>query len=126
MKSLRILLSGTVAMTMAAAPIAANANPYANVFMDLKAAGASSVSAWQKCAKGSNGCVLPLPGPKPVAKPQAPTPQPPAPTVEPVSTAEVVEEEGGFGFLPLLLGAAAILGGILIASGGDDDEPVSP
>jgi len=58
------------------------------------------------------GCVLPVSKPAP----------PPAP-----SAAPVVEEakEGGFPILGALLGAAAIAGGIILLTDGDD-EPNSP
>lgn len=76
------------------------------------------------CTSGSQGCVLPLKAaPAPVAEPT-----PPPPVQEAAAPAiEVAEESGGFSFLPLLLGLGALVGGILIISGGDDDDtPASP
>ena len=36
------------------------------------------------------------------------------------------ELEGGASFLFAILGAAAVVGGIIVASGSDDDTPTSP
>ncbi len=116
------LLSATAALSLAAAPVAAqaqssNAARTATGSWTFNAAGLSGML--QQCAQG-NGCVLPLPAPTPAPAPApAPQPAPPAPVAEPVA------QSGGFNFLPILLGLGAIAGGILLLSD-DDDEPASP
>jgi len=63
---------------------------------------------------------VPLPPPAPVAPPPPP---PPAPVAAAAPAAEGV----GSGLILGVLGAAAVIGGIiLIASDGDDDAPTSP
>ena len=64
------------------------------------------------CQAGSS-CVLPVRDPPPAA-----------PSFEP---GPVIDDDGGFGFWPFLLGLAALAALILLLSGGDDDEaPISP
>lgn len=67
------------------------------------------------CQAGSPNCVLPV---------RDPAPPPPPPSTAP---GPMVDEDGGFGFWPFLLGLAALAALIfLLASGDDDEAPISP
>lgn len=98
---MRVLKIAAVAasLSMAAAPTIANAN--------------------NNCQPGA-GCVLPLPGPPPVAPPVS------APPV--VETGAPIVETGGLGISPLLIGAIVLailaLGAFLLLD--DDEDVVSP
>ena len=67
------------------------------------------------CQAGNPACVLPVRDPPPAAVPSA----------EP---GPVVDDDGGFGFWPFLIGLAALAALILLLSGGGDDDapPISP
>lgn len=77
---------------------------------------ANSSAISNVCAGGFAGCVLP--------GKTAPAPA----TSVPAAAETIVEEaeKGGFSILAPLLGAAAVIAGILIISGDDDEAPVSP
>jgi len=81
-------------------------------------AGAAAVSAAQAPAAG---CVLPVV--------DQPPPVPVAPAVTP-AVVPVVEDGGGIGLLPILLGLAAVAGiaALILSNDDDDDEdvPMSP
>ncbi|WP_193725683.1 hypothetical protein [Aurantiacibacter aquimixticola] len=99
---------------MAATPVAAQANSLSAFSFQLNAMSAFA------CPPQAQDCVLPVP-------PAAPAPVPaPAPAAAPVA-APVVESGGGLGFLPVLLGAAA-LGGLIffLEDNEDEDLPTSP
>ena len=89
------------------------------------AAGASAAAAAgaAAAAQGNANCVLPVtdvPPPAQVAEMPPPSYIPAAP----------LATGGGFGVLPLLLGLAAVAGGLALILGGDGDDsiqvPVSP
>lgn len=58
------------------------------------------------CTSAQAGCVLPV-------------------RAAPAAATAVVEERGSSWVLPALLAAAALIAGIVLLSGSDDDEPVS-
>jgi len=126
MTSFRKLSSAAVALSMAAAPVAAQAQSSA-------AAAPVASSSWggallsyvsSLCAQQAGGCILPLPNAAPPTPPPAPAP---APVVQapPPAPAPAPEASGGFNFLPILLGLASVAGGILLLDGDGDDEPIS-
>lgn len=79
------------------------------------------------CVSGAQGCVLPLKGPAPAVQPTAPVVQPAAPVIAEAAPAVVEEAGNGIGLWPILLGLAAIAGGVIALGGdNDDDVPVSP
>ncbi|MGB7373210.1 hypothetical protein [Pontixanthobacter sp.] len=79
------------------------------------------------CTSGAQGCVLPLKGPAPAVQPATPVTQPAAPAVAQAAPAAVEEAGNGIGLWPILLGLAAVAGGVIALSGdNDDDAPVSP
>lgn len=79
------------------------------------------------CVSGAQGCVLPLRAPAPAVQPAAPVTQPVAPAVVEAAPAVVEEAGNGIGLWPILLGLAAIAGGVIALGGdSDDDVPVSP
>lgn len=79
------------------------------------------------CVSGAQGCVLPLKAPAPAVQPTAPVTQPTAPAVAEAAPAVVEEAGSGIDLLPILVGLAAIAGGVFALSGNDDDDvPVSP
>ncbi|WP_379547426.1 hypothetical protein ACFCW2_00760 [Qipengyuania sp. DSG2-2] len=74
------------------------------------------------CQGGLQGCVLPVGN----AAPPAPTPPAATPAPAPApAPAPVAASTGTNWLLPALLGLAAIIGGIFILDGGDDDDPIS-
>lgn len=77
----------------------------------------SSTAARAEVCQPGTGCVLPLPGPAPVAN------VPVDSGVVPV-TEEVVE--GGFNFLPFLIGLAVLAGIAAYLLLDDDEDTVSP
>ncbi len=124
MSPLRTFTGMGVVLAMAAAPIAAQAQ--ANSSSESRASSRWSndglSSLFQQCAQGS-GCVLPLKAPP---APPAPPPPPPPVAAAPAPVAPVVEEAGGFNFLPILLGLAAIGAAVFVIADDDDDDAVSP
>ena len=86
------------------------------------AAGAVAAAGAAVVAQGNPNCVLPVTDAPPPAQ-VAETPPPPYVPAAPLAT-------GGVGVLPLLLGLAAVAGGLALILGGDGDDsirvPVSP
>ena len=77
----------------------------------------STAASAAACQAGPGGCVLPVPEAAPAALPEA------------AGAGEIAAEAGGLGWQWILLGALALLGGALLAFGGDEDnneEQVSP
>lgn len=114
-----LLLSATIA-----APASANSMSAQSFWFSTSAPAALQINTLMAgpCALGSQGCVLPLKAP--AAAPAA-TPEPAAPLIE--ATPVVEEASGGFSLATVMLGLAAIAGGIyLLAGNSDDDAPASP
>ena len=86
------------------------------ILVALSISFASTVSVPMPAAACQAGpaCVLPVRDPPPAA-----------PSAEP---GPVMDDDGGFGFWPFLIGLAALAALILLLSGGGDDDapPVSP
>ncbi len=124
MSPLRSFTGMGVVLAMAAAPIAAQAQATSSTDSRISSRWSNDglATLFQQCSQGS-GCVLPLKTPPP--PPPAPTPTPPPP---PPAPAPVVEEAGGFNFLPILLGLAGIAAAVFVIADDDDDddEVVSP
>lgn len=117
MTYIRKAASAAIALAMISTPIAAQAQSgAANIGSAWGGAMMSSLSSL--CAGQSAGCILPVPNVTPkVATPKAPVAQ------APVTAPET--KSGGFPFLAVIAGLAAIAGGILLLDGDSDDDPIS-
>ncbi len=129
------IAAGAVALSMVAAPVIVQADSSNPVYVPKKKMKA------QVKPRAKAKPVMRKPAPKPMVQepvyspppppvytpPPAPVytppPPPPPPAPAPVAAAPVAKA-GGNGLLVGLLGAAAVVGGILLVSG--DDKPSSP
>ncbi len=122
MTSFRKLTGAAIALSMVAAPVAAQAQTAAAAPVASTSWSGTILSYVSSlCSQQAGGCILPLPNAAPPPPPPAPTP---APVVQAPTPPPPPQASGGFPFLPILLGLAAIGGGILLLDDGDDD-PIS-
>jgi hypothetical protein len=133
------IMGGTVALAVVGVPVAVLADASNPIYVPRKKAKAKPKARVAKAKP--RAVVKPMaqppvmeapvytPPPAPVYTP--PPPPPPAPVytppppVAPAPVAAPVAAQGGNGWIFGLLGAAAVVGGIVLASGGDD-SPTSP
>ncbi len=135
------IIGGTVALSVVGVPVAVLADASNPIYVPKKKAAAKAKPKARVAKAKPRAVAKPVaqppmieapvytPTPAPVYTPAPPPPPAPVytppPPVAPAPVAAPVAAKGGNGWLLGLLGAAAVVGGIVLASGGDD-SPTSP